>query len=86
MPSPSDTEFLKAIANALRRADADGTAAPGSQHDLENYLWGAEVIDFLLDHPSVKFTPENSSACSPNCRPRLYSVASSLRVFPIKCT
>src|SRR5882672_1172025 len=30
---------------------------PDRKHDLENYLWGAEVIDFLRDHPSVKFTP-----------------------------
>src|SRR4030095_10691026 len=55
-PTP---KFLKAI---VERA----SAAPmlkellhaDRKHDLENYLWGAEVIDFLRDHPSVKFKPE----------------------------
>jgi sulfite reductase (NADPH) flavoprotein alpha-component len=40
------------------------------------------VIDFLLDHPSVKFTPEEFVGLLTKLQPRLYSVASSLRVFP----
>jgi sulfite reductase (NADPH) flavoprotein alpha-component len=55
---------------------------PDRKHDLENYLWGAEVIDFLVDHPSVKFTPQEFVALLAKLQPRLYSVASSLRVFP----
>src|SRR2546430_3241803 len=79
-PTP---KFLKAI---VERA----SAAPmlkellhlDRKHDLENYLWGAEVIDFLLDHPSAKFTPEEFVALLTKLQPRLYSVASSLKVFP----
>jgi len=79
-PTP---KFLKAIAERA-------SAAPmlkellhlDRKHDLENYLWGAEVIDFLIDHPSVKFTPEEFVALLTKLQPRLYSVASSLRVFP----
>src|SRR5438067_12082702 len=79
-PTP---KFLKAIAERA-------SAAPmlkellhlDRKHDLENYLWGAEVIDFLLDHPSVKFTPEEFVGLLTKLQPRLYSVASSLRVFP----
>jgi sulfite reductase (NADPH) flavoprotein alpha-component len=78
-PTP---RFLKAI---VERA----SAAPmlkellhaDRKHDLENYLWGAEVIDFILDHPSVKFRPEEFVALLPKLQPRLYSVASSLKVF-----
>src|SRR5260370_6247850 len=55
---------------------------PDRKHDLENYLWGAEVIDFLLEHPSVKFRPEEFVGLLTKLQPRLYSVASSLRVFP----
>jgi sulfite reductase (NADPH) flavoprotein alpha-component len=55
---------------------------PDRKHDLENYLWGAEVIDFLLDHPSVKFTPAEFVGLLTKLQPRLYSVASSLRAFP----
>lgn len=79
-PTP---RFLKAI---VERA----SAAPmlkellhaDRKHDLENYLWGAEVIDFLLDHPSAKFKPEEFVALLTKLQPRLYSVASSLRVVP----
>jgi sulfite reductase (NADPH) flavoprotein alpha-component len=55
---------------------------PDRKHDLENYLWGAEVIDFLLDHPSVKFTPAEFVGLLTKLQPRLYSVASSLRAYP----
>src|SRR5947207_9528674 len=79
-PTP---KFLKAIAERA-------SAAPmlkellhlDRKHDLENYLWGAEVIDFLLDHPSAKFTPNEFVALLTKLQPRLYSVASSLKVFP----
>ena len=41
-----------------------------------------EVIDFLVDHPSAKFKPEEFVGLLNKLQPRLYSVASSLRVFP----
>ena len=79
-PTP---KFLKAI---VERA----SAAPmlkellhsDRKGDLQNYLWGVEVIDFLVDHPSAKFTPEEFVGLLTKLQPRLYSVASSLRVFP----
>src|SRR4029078_10945710 len=55
---------------------------PDRKQDLENYLWGMEVIDFLLEHPSVKFSPEEFVGLLTKLQPRLYSVASSLRAFP----
>src|SRR5436190_3050782 len=55
-PTP---KFLKAIA---QRADAAPTLtyllAPDRKQDLQTYLWGMEVVDFLIEHPSVRFTPE----------------------------
>src|SRR5205085_10696579 len=70
-PTP---KFLKAI---VERA----SAAPmlkellhaDRKHDLENFLWGAEVIDFLLDHPSAKFAPEEFVGLLTKLQPRLYS-------------
>ena len=54
-PTP---KFLKAIAERAAAAPMlKELLHPDRKHDLENYLWGAEVIDFLLDHPSAKFTP-----------------------------
>ncbi len=55
---------------------------PTRKADLDNYLWGLEVIDFLLEHPSVRFKPEEFVGLLTKLQPRLYSVASSLRVYP----
>jgi sulfite reductase (NADPH) flavoprotein alpha-component len=55
---------------------------PGRKEDLDRYLWGMEVIDFLSEHPSAKFKPEEFVGLLTKLQPRLYSVASSLRVYP----
>ena len=79
-PTP---KFLKAIA---QRADAAPTLrsllAPDRKQDLQTYLWGMEVIDFLIEHPSVRFSPEEFVGLLSKLQPRLYSVASSLKAFP----
>lgn len=79
-PTP---KFLRAIAERAASAPMlTELLHPDRKHDLQNYLWGAEVLDFLLDHPSAKFTPEEFVGLLTKLQPRLYSVASSLRVFP----
>jgi sulfite reductase (NADPH) flavoprotein alpha-component len=79
-PTP---KFLKAIAH---RADAAPTLhyllAPDRKQDLQTYLWGMEVIDFLIEHPSARFSPEEFVGLLSKLQPRLYSVASSLKAFP----
>jgi len=79
-PTP---KFLKAIAERASAAPMlKELLHSDRKHDLENYLWGAEIIDFLVDHPSAKFRPEEFVGLLTKLQPRLYSVASSLRVFP----
>ena len=79
-PTP---KFLKAIAERASAAPMlTELLHPDRKHDLENYLWGSEVIDFLVDHPSAKFEPEEFVTLLTKLQPRLYSVASSLRAFP----
>jgi sulfite reductase (NADPH) flavoprotein alpha-component len=79
-PTP---KFLRAIAE---RASAAPTLAyllaPNRKQDLETYLWGMEVIDFLIEHPSARFAPEEFVGLLTKLQPRLYSVASSLRAYP----
>ncbi len=79
-PTP---KFLKAI---VQRASATPTLgyllAPDRKHDLETYLWGMEIIDFLLEHPSARFAPTEFVALLTKLQPRLYSVASSLKAYP----
>ena len=79
-PTP---KFLKAI---TQRANSStllkDLLQPDRKEDLDRYLWGMEVIDFLNEHPSVKFSPEEFVGLLTKLQPRLYSVASSLRVYP----
>ncbi len=79
-PTP---KLLKAIASRASAAPLLGDLlAADRKQDLETYLWGMEVIDFLSEHPSVKFSPEEFVGLLTKLQPRLYSVASSLRAFP----
>src|SRR6266478_1891555 len=55
-PTP---KFLKAIAQRASAAPTLGyLLAPDRKQDLQQYLWGMEVIDFLVDHRSAHFSPE----------------------------
>ncbi len=79
-PTP---RFLKAITERSSSAPLlKELLEPERKHDLENLLWGMEVIDFLNEHPSAKFMPEEFVGLLTKLQPRLYSVASSLRAFP----
>jgi sulfite reductase (NADPH) flavoprotein alpha-component len=76
-------KFLKAIA---ARADAAPLITelldPERKEDLDRYLWGMEVIDFMTEHPSIKFAPQEFVDLLSKLQPRLYSIASSLKAFP----
>ncbi len=79
-PTP---KFLKAIAGRASAAPMlKELLHPDRKNDLEDFVWGMEVIDFLVEHPSVKFVPEEFVGLLTKLQPRLYSVASSLRAFP----
>ncbi len=79
-PTP---KFLKAITQRANSATLlKDLLHPERKEDLDRYLWGMEVIDFLSEHPSVKFKPEEFVGLLTKLQPRLYSVASSLRVYP----
>src|SRR6202171_5034892 len=76
-------KFLRALAERASAAPMlTELLDPDRKQDLDNFLWGMEVIDFLVDHPSAKFKPEEFVGLLNKLQPRLYSVASSLRVFP----
>src|SRR5262249_60384788 len=76
-------KFVKAIALRARAAPTlHYLLDPDRKQDLQTYLWGMEVIDFLIEHPSARFRPEEFVALLSKLQPRLYSVASSLKAFP----
>jgi sulfite reductase (NADPH) flavoprotein alpha-component len=55
---------------------------PERKEDLDKYLWGMEVIDFLIEHPSIKWKPQEFVDTLAKLMPRLYSISSSLKAHP----
>src|SRR5689334_17093468 len=79
-PTP---KILRAIAERASAAPLlNELLDPERKQDLETYLWGMETIDFLVEHPSVRFAPAEFVTLLSKLQPRLYSVASSLKAFP----
>ena len=79
-PTP---RILRAIAERASAAPLlNELLDPERKQDLDTYLWGMEVIDFLIDHPSAKFEASEFVSLLSKLQPRLYSVASSLKAFP----
>lgn len=77
-------QFIQAIVE--RGGEAAATLRelqdPLQKHELEQYLWGQEYIDFLHGHPSIRFTPEEFVKLLRKLQPRLYSIASSQKAVP----
>jgi sulfite reductase (NADPH) flavoprotein alpha-component len=82
------TQPSKQFIQALAERGGEGTSLlrefieTDRKQDLEAHLWGMEYIDFLVAHPSVKFTPEEFVKFLRKLQPRLYSIASSLKANP----
>jgi len=78
IPSP----LLKAVAERSGDAELLKLSAPGANGELTKFLWGREIIDLLLGHPTVKFTPTEFIALLKKLQPRLYSISSSPKAHP----
>lgn len=77
-----DKKFLNAIAEKAKNANLKNLLLPENKSQLNDYLWGREVIDFLLENPSANFTAEEFVSLLKKLNVRLYSIASSLRFTP----
>jgi sulfite reductase (NADPH) flavoprotein alpha-component len=76
-------KFLKAVAERASAAPLlTDLLKPERKQDLDAYLWGMEVIDFLIEHPSIKWTPQDFVDVLAKLQPRLYSISSSLKAKP----
>ena len=77
-------KFLKAISErAVNGAPLlTELLKPERKLDLEKYLWGMEIIDFLIEHPSIKWTPQEFVDTLAKLLPRMYSISSSLKAHP----
>jgi sulfite reductase (NADPH) flavoprotein alpha-component len=76
-------QFLEAIVEQSQDAsELRELMHPDRKKELDHYLWGREIIDFLLGAPSVRFSPDEFVSKLRKLLPRLYSIASSLKAFP----
>ena len=77
-------KFLQAIAaKAVNGAPLlTELLKPERKQDLDTYLWGMEVVDFLIEHPSIKWTPQELIDTLAKLLPRMYSISSSLKAHP----
>jgi sulfite reductase (NADPH) flavoprotein alpha-component len=78
-----DKKLLAAIAEKeTAAAKFLSMLTPEGKADLDAYFWGREVIDFLLEYPTAKFTAEEFVKVLRKLQPRLYSIASSPKASP----
>jgi sulfite reductase (NADPH) flavoprotein alpha-component len=74
-------KFLQAIiAKAVNGAPLlTELLKPERKQDLDTYLWGMEIVDFLIEHPSIKWVPQEFVDTLAKLLPRMYSISSSLK-------
>jgi len=74
-----DPKLLKGIAAVAPHSIFGHLLDPDRKEDLNEYLWGREVIDILLEHPEVKFSAQEFVGLLRKLQVRLYSISSSLK-------
>jgi sulfite reductase (NADPH) flavoprotein alpha-component len=82
------TRIPPALLEYYAKATADEAlsrlVSPTANGELEKFLWGREIIDLALAYPQVRFAPEDFVKLLRKLRPRLYSIASSLKAHPLE--
>jgi sulfite reductase (NADPH) flavoprotein alpha-component len=76
------TKFVAAVADRCKDESLRALLEPTRKPDLDKYLYGREVIDFLLQFPTAKFSPAEFVGLLRKLQPRLYSISSSLKAHP----
>lgn len=82
-PTPKIVATLAGKAtNADEKGRLVGLLAPESKEVLSAFLQQREFVDLLAEFPSARLTPQELVDHQRKLMPRLYSIASSPRVFP----
>jgi len=55
---------------------------PESKAKLQEFIWGREIVDLLVEYPIPNLSPDNLIQLFRRLPPRLYSIASSQRANP----
>ncbi len=76
------SSFLQSVAERSGDSELKSLLEPARKADLEEFLFGREVIDLLLRCPTAKFAPKEFVGLLPKLQPRLYSISSSPKAHP----
>ena len=76
------SSLLQLIADKAGDEELKSLLEPSRKADLDEFLYGREVIDLLLRCPSAKLTPKEFVGLLPKLQPRLYSISSSPKAHP----
>ncbi len=83
-PTPKIIGTLAAKAtDSGEKAKLTGLLAPESKEVLASFLDDREYVDLLAEFPSARLTPQEFVDHLRKLMPRLYSIASSAKVFPM---
>lgn len=55
---------------------------PESKPKLQEFIWGREIVDLLIEYPIPNLSPDNLIQLFRRLPPRLYSIASSIKANP----
>lgn len=82
------TEPSKQLLEAIAAKDSSATFLkdlldPTVKTELDRYLWGRDILDPLMEFESVRFAPSEFVKLLRKLQPRLYSIASSQKVYPL---
>ncbi|MDB4409064.1 sulfite reductase subunit alpha [Akkermansiaceae bacterium] len=72
------TKWQKTSGSPFLRALIEG----GEKADFEDFCWGRELIDLIVDHPADFGDAEEFVGVLKKLQPRLYSIASSPKAHP----
>jgi sulfite reductase (NADPH) flavoprotein alpha-component len=76
------TELLQAAAGRGQNAGLLALLAPDRKSELDQWLFGRDVVDVLRECPGARFTPAEFVGCLRRLQPRLYSISSSPKAHP----
>ena len=74
--------MMQKYALLAKNKNLDQLLNDNHKKELNDYLYGREIVDLITDFPSENLSPQAFVECLRKLPPRLYSIASSLKQHP----
>ncbi len=76
------TALLTAVAHRSASSELSRLLEPQNKTELDQYLYGRDILDILLSHPQSILDPAEFLTFLRKLQPRLYSISSSPKAHP----